>query len=104
MRTISPKVKPSKKESDKTKKQNVSEIPQNVLHDFVGRVPYLTQITACHLFDGHFRINAWTEEFLENRVVPEVHIAKSYFVYYDGKTITDKTIQPKVKKKGFFDD
>ena len=103
MRTISPKVKPSKKESGK-EKQNVSEIPQSELRDFVGSIPCLTQITACHLFDGHFRINAWTEEFLESRLASKVYIAKSYFVYYDGKTITDKTIQPKVKKKGFFDD
>ena len=105
MRTAKPKgSKSSTKPTQKPKKVGKPEIPQEVLKEFVGRVPYLMQITAGHIYNNRFRVNVWTEQYFDGNVVPEIKIAKSYFVHYHEGVISDETIQPKPKKRGFFDD
>ena len=105
MRTTKPKGNKSSTEpTQKPKKAGKPEIPQEVLKEFVGRVPYLMQINASHIHNNRFRINAWTEQHFDGSVVSTIKIAKSYFVHYHEGIIIDETIQPKPKKRGFFDD
>ncbi len=103
MRTAKPTSnKTMTKHTKKPKAEIKSEIPQEVLKEFVGRVPYLMQITATHIYNNRFRINVWTEKYHDNKVVPTIRIAESYFVHYHEGVIIDETIQPKPQEKGLF--
>ena len=105
MRTTKPKGnKGSTEPTQKQKKAGKPEIPQEVLKEFIGKVQYLMQITASYIHNDRFRINVWTEEHPDGSVVSTIKIAKSYFVHYHKGIIIDETIQPKPKKRGFFDD
>ena len=106
MRTAKPKSK--KSVPNPTKKpilEKKPEIPQRVLKKFVGSVPYLMQITATHVYNNRFRVNVWTEQYFDDKVVPKIKIEKSFFVHYHDGIIIDETIQPKPQengKKGLF--
>ncbi|SVA77489.1 uncharacterized protein METZ01_LOCUS130343 [marine metagenome] len=101
------KPKPQKKtveiippEKNKTSKK--PEIPTRLLEDFVGHVPNLFMIKAIHLWENRFRVNVWTQEYQEDRVCPDYNIVKSYFVFYNGKRIIDRSIPAKPQKKRIF--
>ena len=103
MRTAKPKgSKSSTKHPKKPKNVDKPEIPQEVLKEFVGRIPHLMQITATHIYNNRFRVNAWTEQYFDDRVVPKIKIEKSFFVHYHEGIIIDETIQPKPQEKGLF--
>ena len=103
MRTAKPKSKKStSKHAKKPIPEKKPEIPQEVLEEFVGSVPYLMQITATHIYNNRFRVNAWTEQYFDDRVVPKINIEKSFFVHYHEGIIIDETIQPKPQEKGLF--
>lgn len=68
-----------------------TSIPQNELENFVGYVKNLSKIDCIRIWENHFRINVWTEEYTNGSVYPKYAIAKSFFVFYDGWRITDKT-------------
>ena len=72
-------------------------IPDDQLREFVGKVPNLLKIDSCHIHADKFRVNVWTEEFKDERVVPTFSIVKSYYVKYEDGVIYDETI---VTKKG----
>ena len=105
MRTAKPRTdKSSIKPKRKPKSELKLEIPQEVLKEFVGRVPHLMQITASHIYNNRFRVNVWTEQYFNNSIVPTIKIEKSFFVHYHEGIIIDETTKPKPKKKGIFDD
>lgn len=72
-------------------------IPDDQLREFVGKVPNLLKIDSCHIHADKFRVNVWTEEFKDERVVPTFSIVKSYYVKYEDGCIYDETIPPAVK-------
>ena len=92
------------KKTPSTKRLTKKEIPQDVLEQFVGHTENLWMIKAGHLWDDKYRINVWTEEWIDGWVTPKHRIAKSFFVqYYDAEQmIIDKTIPPKPVKKKIF--
>jgi len=70
-------------------------IPDEQLREFVGKVPKLLKIDSCHVNADKFRINVWTEEFKDERVIPSFSIVKSYYVKYEDGVIYDETIAKK---------
>jgi hypothetical protein len=88
--------------TEKSKTPKKPEIPIELLEDFVGHVPNLFMIKAIHLWENRFRVNVWTQEYLEDRVCPDYNIVKSYFVYYNGTRIIDRSIAVKPQKKRIF--
>lgn len=68
-----------------------TSIPQNELDNFVGYIKNLYKIDCIRTWENHFRINVWIEEYIENSVYPKYSIIKSFFVFYDGWNIVDKT-------------
>ena len=70
-------------------------IPDEQLREFVGKVPNLLRIDSCHVHTDKFRINVWTEEFKDERVIPSFSIVKSYYVKYEDGVIYDETIAKK---------
>lgn len=69
-----------------------TRIPDKTLKDFVGEIRNLFKIDAVHLFSNKFRVNVWTKESQDDRIIPLFKIHASYFVALnqDG-SITDHT-------------
>ena len=44
-------------------------IPNNELREFVGKVPNLLKIESVNVNNDKFRINVWTEEFKDERLI-----------------------------------
>ena len=91
------KRKPRTKVEPETVTPIKETIPDGQLREFVGKVPNLFKIDSCHIHSDKYRINVWTQEFKNERVVPTSKIAKSYYVKYEDGVIYDETI---VTKKG----
>ena len=93
---------PNKKGSPKDSPKK--EIPKDLLEHFVGHVENLWMIRAGHLWEDKYRINVWTEEWIDGWVTPKHEIVKSFFVQYHEaeQMILDKTIAPKPKKEKIF--
>ena len=71
-------------------------IPDNELREFVGKVPNLLKIESVNVNNDKWRINVWTEEFKDERVIPNFTIVKSFYVKYDDGVIYDETIKPSI--------
>ena len=69
----------------------MKNIPEKILKQFVGKVPNLLKIDSLHICGTNFRINVWTKVSLDDTIIPDNKIHSSYFVSFDGETITDKT-------------
>ena len=82
--------------SKKVKKETVTPIsrtiPDSELREFVGKVPNLLRIDSTNVNNDKFRINVWTEEFKDERIVPSFTIVKSFYVKYEEGVIYDETI------------
>ena len=103
------KKKPVKKlKQDWDEKPKKSEIPQNILDEFLKdkiKLPKGTkvrEIKCNNLWHDRYRINVWVERHEEESYYPKTWIEYSYFVCYGDGQITDKTIYPKPKKDRFF--
>jgi len=77
-------------------------IPDNELREFVGKIPNLLKIDSVNVNNDKWRINVWTEEFKDERVVPSFTIVKSFYVKYDDGVIYDETIKPSIKPTNVF--
>lgn len=66
-------------------------IPKNILEDFVGFIRNLYKIDCIYLWENHYRVNVWTETYVEHSVYPKYAIDKSFFLCYDGFDLIDKT-------------
>ena len=55
-------------------------IPDNELREFVGKVPNLLKIESVNVNNDKWRINVWTEEFKDERLIATYTIVKSFFV------------------------
>ena len=97
-------LKKKTKEITKKKEPMKKDIPREVLDEFVGCVKNLWRITAIHLWDNRYRINAWTEIWSDDCITPSYKIEKSFFVHYHDaeQMILDKTIAPKPEKEKIF--
>ena len=87
-----------KKAKKKVKREPVTPIsktiPDSELREFVGKVPNLLKIDSVNVNNDKWRINVWTEEFKDERVIPSFTIVKSFYVKYDDGVIYDETIKP----------
>jgi hypothetical protein len=63
----------------------------------------ITNVTVENVFNDNYRANVWMQEYEKDNVCPKVWIGYSYFLRYHEGMIIDKTVEPKLKKKGFFD-
>lgn len=66
-------------------------IPQKLLKEFVGNVENLLKIDALHVSGQKYRVNVWTQITFDDTIIADNKIHSSYFVSFDGKTITNKT-------------
>jgi len=71
-------------------------IPNSELREFVGKVPNLLKIDSINVNNDKWRINVWTEEFKDERLIATYTIVKSFFVKYDDGVIYDETIKPSI--------
>lgn len=71
-------------------------IPDSELREFVGKVPNLLKIESVNVNNDKWRINVWTEEFKDERLIATYTIVKSFFVKYDDGVIYDETIKPSI--------
>ena len=71
-------------------------IPSRELAEFVGKVPNLLKIDSININNDKWRINVWTEEFKDGRLMATYTIVKSFFVKYDEGVIYDETIEPSI--------
>jgi len=69
-------------------------IPNSELREFVGKVPNLLKIESVNVNNDKWRINVWTEEFKDERLIATYTIVKSFYVKYDDGVIYDETIKP----------
>ena len=73
------------------------EIPKDEQFRFLCKTMRLgdaakTAMVKCHQVNhDKYRINVWTRESTEGIMIPRNKITNSYYVSYDGKTITDCT-------------
>ena len=92
--------------SKRVKKETVTPIsrtiPDGELREFVGKVPNLLKIDSINVNNDKFRINVWTEEFKNERIIPTYTIVKSFYVKYDDGVIYDETIKPSIKPTNVF--
>ena len=76
-------------------------IPRDVLENLVGYVENLYKIECKWVFpDGEgerYRVNVYTETYVDGSLYPRIRMGQSFSVYYDGETIIDKTEKPKLK-------
>ena len=77
-------------------------IPDSELREFVGKVPKLLKIDSINVNNDKWRINVWTEEFKDERIIPSFKIVKSFYVKYDDGVIYDETIKPSIKPTNVF--
>ena len=72
-------------------------IPTDKLENFVGYVENIYKIDCKWVFpdgDGErFRVNVYSEEYVDNSLYPRIRMSESYSLYYDGQEIIDKTIR-----------
>jgi len=87
-----------KKAKKKLKRETVTPIsktiPDSELREFVGKVPNLLKIESVNVNNDKWRINVWTEEFKDERLIATYTIVKSFYVKYDDGVIYDETIKP----------
>jgi hypothetical protein len=92
---------PATKRKPKTKveREKVSPIketiPDEQLREFVGKVPNLLKIESVNVNNDKWRINVWTEEFKDERLIATYTIVKSFYVKYSEGCIWDETIPAK---------
>tara|TARA_R110000824_G_scaffold62141_1_gene164749 strand:+ start:2200 stop:2529 length:330 start_codon:yes stop_codon:yes gene_type:complete len=109
MNKMKNKPKPKKSTKEKTTPKRKG-IPKEELDEFLeGKIPpedkaKITKISADNVFEDNYRINVWMQEYHGDCVCPQVWIGYSCFVKYHEGMIINKTVEPKPKKKGFFDD
>ena len=72
-------------------------IPSRELAEFVGKVPNLLKVDSININNDKWRINVWTGEFKDERIIPSFKIVKSFYVKYDDGVIYDETITPSTK-------
>ena len=86
--------------SKRVKKETVTPIsrtiPDGELREFVGKVPNLLKIDSINVNNDKFRINVWTEEFKNERIIPTYTIVKSFYVKYEEGVIYDEIIKPSI--------
>ncbi len=111
-----PKLKAPEKRISKSVSSSKPEIPDDILRKWLeekinlSSLKDVSQVRAGFLWEKggieRYRINVWQEAYRENRICPDIRIIHSFFVFYypKEKSIVDKTLEPKPKKKGFFDD
>jgi len=76
---------------EKTIKNNCEGIPQDMLLDFIGYIPNFLKVDQHRIWKNKYRINVWTEYWQEGRICATHRIAKSFYVKYDGRKITDES-------------
>ena len=93
---LKPSIKRDAK-SKKVKQETVTPISKTItdseLRAFVGKVPNLLKIDSINVTNDKFRINVWTEEFKDERVIPSFKIVKSFYVKYEEGVIYHETIK-----------
>mgnify|MGYP003636903700 CR=1 FL=1 len=103
---ILPPNRPAKRESKKINQETVTPIrktiPDSELREFIGKVPKLLKIDSVNVNNDKWRINVWTEEFKDERIIPTYAIVKSFFVKYEDGVIYDETIKPSPKPTNVF--
>ena len=89
-----------KKAKRKVEREPVTPISKTIsnseLREFVGKVPNLLKIDSININNDKWRINVWTEEFKDGRLMSTYTIVKSFFVKYDEGVIYDETIEPSI--------
>lgn len=65
-------------------------IPDVLLREFVGDVDDLMKVDCHHLYGENYRVNVWTS-VLYDGMIPSNKISQSYFLRFDGESITDFT-------------
>ena len=96
MPTLPPKrAAKSKKVKQETVTPISKTIPDSELREFVGKVPNLLKIDSININNDKWRINVWTEEFKDGRLMATYTIVKSFFVKYSEGCIWDETIPAK---------
>ena len=89
-----------KKAKRKVEREPVTPISKTIsnseLREFVGKVPNLLKIDSININNDKWRINVWTEEFKDGRLMATYTIVKSFFVKYDEGVIYDETIEPSI--------
>jgi hypothetical protein len=95
MSKMKPKKAVTKKqeEPEESEEKTGVEIPQNTLLKFVGHVPNMLKIDQHNLWDNRYRINVWTQRYIDESVVPTNRIEKSFFIHFVNGKIIDKTIK-----------
>ena len=101
-----PPKRPAKKLKEKVERESVTPISKTItdgeLREFVGKVPNLLKIDSINVNNDKWRINVWTEEFKNERIIPTYTIVKSFFVKYDDGVIYDETIKSTIKPTNVF--
>lgn len=92
------KPKPKKIVEPVKQEKQVSEIPNNILLDFVEskvklkEVKFIKDIKVINVFGNRFRINVWHSYTELERLCATNWIEHSYFVMYEDGIITDLTL------------
>ena len=94
-----PPKRPATKLKKKVEREPVTPIsrtiPNSELREFVGKVPNLLKIESVNVNNDKWRINVWTEEFKDERLIATYTIVKSFYVKYSEGCIWDETIPAK---------
>ena len=72
--------------------QSENTIDLEVLKEFVGEIEHLLKIDCIKVGNNKFRINVWTQRYINESVVPTNRIVKSFYVEYKNNKIVDRTI------------
>jgi hypothetical protein len=71
-----------------------NSIPEAILDEFIGYVPNHLKTECYNVYGDSWRIDVWTATQKPDSFMRIFNIVDSYFVKFDGETITDKTIKP----------
>ena len=83
-------------------KEETGSIPEPILNEFIGHVPNHLKTECYNVYGDSWRIDVWTATQKPDSFMRIFNIVDSYFVKFDGETITDKTIQPAPVSKNIF--
>ena len=77
---------------------NKNEIPESVVEDFlqdkltIKEIANINMVKSHHLWNDRYRINVWVNKDSDDLINSAKFIGKSYFVQYEDKVITDRTL------------
>jgi hypothetical protein len=75
-------------------KEDANSIPEAILDEFIGYVPDHLKTECYNVHGNSWRVDVWTAKRKPDSFMRIFNIVDSYFVEFDGETITDKTIKP----------